>query len=291
MCNFAHICMVCTGKFLMNIMTKQASKILVPLIVLLLSVGCGGYNKLLKSPNKELKYKSALDYYQKGDFDKALQLFEDVKVHYQGTAKEDTIMFYTADAHFQTRDYSSSSLEFDDFRRRFGRSPFLEQAEYKYAMGFYYMSPPANRDQSATYMAISTITEYMNRYPNSLKLQLCLVRIDELRHKLYDKSFQNAKTYYRIERYKSAVTALKNALNEYPENPHREEMLYLTAKSCYELAHNSVEALQRDRYLNMMDAYYTFVAEFPDSKYRRELDRLQKTAKQYLEKHQTDETE
>ena len=114
---------------------------------------------------------------------------------------------------------------------------------------------------------------------------LCLLRLDELQNKLYDKSYINARTYYKIGRYKSAVVALRNALKEYPETPHREEILYLTVKSCHELATNSVRALQRDRYLDMLDAYYTFVADFPESKYRKELDRLQKTARRYLAEH------
>ena len=90
---------------------------------------------------------------------------------------------------------------------------------------------------------------------------------------------------------RSAVVALRNALREYPETPHREEILYLTVKSCYELAANSVHALQSDRYLDMLDAYYTFISEFPESGYRRELDRLQKTAREYLDKHQSEATE
>ena len=272
-------------------MTKPVLKITVCSAVLLLAAGCSGYNKLLKSNDREQMYKAALDYFEKGKFDKTLQLFEEIAPYYQGTVREDTILFYTADAHFRSRDYQLSSMEFDDFRRRFGRSPFVEEAEYKYAMGFYYMSPPANRDQTSTYMAITSINEYLQRYPNSLKKQLCLIRLDELQQTLYDKSFINARTYYKIGRYKSAVVALRNALREYPETPHREEILYLTVKSCYELAANSVHALQTDRYLDMLDAYYTFISEFPESGYRRELDRLQKTAREYLDKHQSDSTE
>ena len=41
----------------------------------------------------------------------------------------------------------------------------------------------------------------------------------------------------------------------------------------------------------MLDAYYTFISEFPESGYRRELDRLQKTAREYLDKHQSEATE
>ena len=154
-------------------MTKPVLKITVCSAVLLLAAGCSGYNKLLKSNDREQMYKAALDYFEKGKFDKTLQLFEEIAPYYQGTVREDTILFYTADAHFRSRDYQLSSMEFDDFRRRFGRSPFVEEAEYKYAMGFYYMSPPANRDQTSTYMAITSINEYLQRYPNSLKKQRC----------------------------------------------------------------------------------------------------------------------
>ena len=49
--------------------------------------------------------------------------------------------------------------------------------------------------------------------------------------------------------------------------------------------------MQRDRYLDMLDAYYTFVGDFPESRYRRELDRLQKAAREYLGTHQTEATE
>lgn len=53
------------------------------------------------------------------------------------------------------------------------------------------------------------------------------------------------------------------------------------------MAANSIRSLQRDRYLDMMDSYYTFVSEYPESEYRKEVDRMQRAAKAYIEKHQT----
>ena len=35
----------------------------------------------------------------------------------------------------------------------------------------------------------------------------------------------------------------------------------------------------------MMDAYYNFASEFPDSRYKKELDRMQAEAKDYLARH------
>ena len=61
--------------------------------------------------------------------------------------------------------------------------------------------------------------------------------------------------------------------------------MYYIVKSGYELAHYSIEEKQTDRYMAMLDSYYSFIAEYPESKHARELNRLAKTAKDYLEKN------
>lgn len=272
-------------------MRKTLLKIIAILAVAAAAAGCAGYNKLLKSKDYDKMYTAALGFYEKGKFERAKQLFEEVAIYYKNTVREDTIMYYWGSAFYKSGEFESSAMIFDSFRRQFGRSPFIEDVEYMYTMGFYFSSPEPNRDQTVTVQAISAIHEYLERYPESIRRQLCLARVDELQKKLYDKAFINARTYYKTGRYKSAVIALRNALSQYPASPHREEILYLTARSSYELAFNSIPSLQRDRYLDMMDAYYTFVAEFPDSKHRREADRMQKVAREYLDRHGSDAAE
>lgn len=272
-------------------MRKIFSKLLITVAVTVGIVSCSGYNKILKSKDHDLMYSKAIEFYENGKFDKAQQLFEEVALYYQNTAREDTVMYYWGSSFYKTGNFETSGMIFDRFRRQFGRSPFIEDVEYMYAMGFYFSSPEPDRDQTVTLQAISAINEYLQRYPESIRRQLCLVRVDELKGKLYDKALINARTYYKIGRYKSAVIALRNSLQEYPETPHREELLYLTTKSAYELAYNSIAALQRDRYLDMMDAYYTFISEFPDSKHRREVDRMQNNARDYIATHPSDATD
>ena len=88
-----------------------------------------------------------------------------------------------------------------------------------------------------------------------------------------------------IGRYKSAIVALKNALKLYPTSSHREEIMYLIVKSGSKLADNSVQDKQADRYLSTLDSYYSFVAEFPESHYLKELDRLAQNAKDFLDRN------
>ncbi len=250
------------------------------------AASCTNYSKLLKSKDYDKMYHEALKYYEAKKYNKVITLLDEITPYYQGMPREDTIRFYNAAATYNTGDFQTSELLFDTFRRTFGRtSPFAEQAEYMYAMGFYYSSPKPERDQTNTVKALMAIDEYLDHYPNSPKRDKLTACIAELQRKMYDKEFLNSRLYYKIGKYKSAVTALKNALDASPENPHREEMMYLITKSGYELAHNSIESLQMDRYLKMMDYYLNFASEFPDSKYGRELAKMMDEAKSYVASH------
>ncbi len=252
-------------------------------------VGCSEYGKLLKSKDRDLIYAKALEYYKAHKYQKAITLFEEIDPYFSGTSRGDTVKFYTCASYYNQGDFEASGMLIDQFRRSYGRtSPFSEEAEFMYAMGYYYSSPAPERDQSNTLKALMAIGEYLDRYPGSVKkdvLQLC---VEELQGKLYDKEFLNAKCYYTIGRYKSAVVALKNAIAQSPESPHLEEMMYLVARSGYLLAENSVHSLQKDRYLKMMDYCLNFMSEFPESKHSKEMGKMMDDAKQYLAKHNTE---
>jgi outer membrane protein assembly factor BamD len=104
-----------------------------------------------------------------------------------------------------------------------------------------------------------------------------------------EKSYLNAYTYYKVGRYKAAIVAFKNAMKQYPESPYTEEMMYYQTVSAYRLAENSVESKQEDRYLAMLDNYYSFIAEYPESKHVKELGRLAKDARNFLDKQENTE--
>ncbi len=250
-----------------------------------LMAGCSSYTRLLKSQDHEKMYGAALKYYQAKKYQRALQLFEEVDPYFQGTQREDTIKFYMASSYYNQGDFETSSTLLDQFRRQHRTSPFLEQAEYIYCMGFYYSSPQAERDQSNTAKAMSSIYDYLDRYPASAKKDDLKGYLAELQAKLYEKDYLNAKVYYNTYKYKSAVVALQNAVGKSPESPWREEMMYLIVKSGYQLASNSIPSLQMDRYLKMMDYYLNFASEYPESKYMRELDKMMDDAKAYMAAH------
>ena len=247
--------------------------------------GCAGINSLLKSGQPNLIYTKAMEYYQKEKWQRASTLFEGVQPYYTGTPREDSLLFYNARCKYKNRDYETASSLLEDFRRKFGRSAFIEDAEGMYALCYYYLSPAPSRDQTMTGHALIAVNEFMSRYPGSARIGDFEKINDDLTQRLHDKSYINAYTYYKIGRYKSAITALKNSLKQYPSSSHREEIMYLIVDASYRFASNSVSDKQTDRYLSMLDSYLSFKEEFPESAHTKDVDRMAKHARDYLDRN------
>lgn len=88
--------------------------------------------------------------------------------------------------------------------------------------------------------------------------------------------------YYDLGDYKAAVIALNNSLDKYPDTQFREEIMFLILKSRYLLAENSVREKQTERYQATVDEYYSFVGEFPDSDYSKEVINIFNNTQFYL---------
>ncbi len=247
-----------------------------------------GIHRIVKSADPDLIYSEALKYYEREKWRQAGDLFDACQAYFVGNMQEDSIAYFGARSKFKGRDYVEATTRLDEFRRKYGRSVFIEDAEAMLAMCHYYLAPDPTRDQTVTREAIVAFSEFVERYPNSKRVEAFSNLITELIERLKEKSYLNAYTYYKVQRYKSAVVALRNALKEYPDTPHREDILYLIAVSNYRLAHNSVEDKKGERYLNLLDSYYSFINEFPESKRCKELERYTKEAKDYLDKNNID---
>ena len=271
---------------------KRHFRHIAAIIVLSIAVAsCSVVNNAIKSGDPEYAYQQALTLYDNGKWDQASTLFEACRHIYMGSPREDSLSFYNARCKFKAHKWDDASTLLDDYRHKFARSPFIEDAEGMYALCYYYMSPPPERDQAVTTQAIIAITEFISRYPLSEELPEFTEMLNDLTGRLMEKSYLNAYTYYKIGRYKSAIVAFRNAIREYPETPRAEDIRYYTAVSAYRLASNSVESKQLDRYLDMLDHYYTFLSEFPDSKRVKELERMAKEARNFIDKNRnTDNT-
>jgi len=103
-----------------------------------------------------------------------------------------------------------------------------------------------------------------------------------LTKKLATKAYLNARLYYDLGYYKAAIIALRNCLNEYPNSPYREELMFMLLDAQFQLADNSIESKKKERFQNTLDEYYSFVSEFPQSKYSKQAEKIYLKTKNIL---------
>jgi outer membrane protein assembly factor BamD len=259
------------------------------ILAVMLLASCSEYQMLLKSQDYQLVYKKAIEYYNKADYVRAQSLLEGIRTVFSGTSKAPNIAYYRAFCSYNMKDYELASSLFKQFVSTYPESAFAE--ECLYMMGFcdYKASPRPRLDQQLTDKALSGFQLYLNRYPNSSRKEKINEYMDELRDKLSYKAYLSASNYFQRGYYKAATISLQNCLKDFPTSKYREEIMYMLFVSKYEMAVNSVEEKQLERYNSAQEEYYYFVDEYPKSKYIHNMDKMYDEINRFLKNYQFEE--
>ena len=240
------------------------------------------YDALLSSNDVDAKYDAAMEYFANKKYLKAAQLFESMAVLTSGTERDDTVQYYWGLSNYRYKDYITAETNFARFVENFPRSPFARDAEFYRLDCLYRNTYRYELDQAPTRSCLAAIAQYEREHPGDVHLDACASMKADLQERLDRKDFEAGKQYYITEHYVAARVKLKNILKDNSENVYREDILYYTAMSSYQYARLSVEAKQKERYLTFMDDYLNFAGEYPDSKYKGELDGLYRKVRKIL---------
>jgi outer membrane protein assembly factor BamD len=116
------------------------------------------------------------------------------------------------------------------------------------------------RDQTETRAAVSELTRFVERYPDSELIDEARTRLREARDRLSESSFRVGLHYFRTGWFPGAVPRFLELLEEDPGYRRRDEIYYYLAES-FRRAENKTEALSY---------YERLVAEFESSEYLQE---------------------
>lgn len=249
------------------------------LLACVLFTSCGEYQAILKSQDNDLWGQKGLEYYARGDYDKASNLLGGVLTHYAGTSMYDTIVTTYASALVKLGDYFSAAHYFSDYVKTYPSSPRCKECQFMAGYCYYMLSPKPELDQKDSESAIDELRLFVNLYPDAERVPEAERMIKEMEDKLAYKAYLNAKLYFNLgnymgNNYNSAVITAQNCLKKYPDTVHREELSFLILRAKYIQADRSVLAKQADRYRDAIDEYYSFVNEYPVSGYRSDADRI-----------------
>ncbi len=254
---------------------------IITILVVFVTFSCK-FQRILKSDDPELKYRKAIEYYEEGDYDRAIRLFSDIITIYRGTRKAEEINYYFAMAHYNQGDYILASHYFKSFVSVYPRSEYAEKFTYLSAYCKYLESPRYNLDQTVSREAIQELQAFINRYPESERVEEANEMIDELRLKLEKKRFEIARLYYNIRAFKAAIRTFENLINDFPGTVYEEKALFFIVKSYHDFARMSIPERQPERYEKTVQAYEKLYNNFPESEFLKEAEKLFNNSRDYL---------
>jgi outer membrane protein assembly factor BamD len=242
--------------------------------------GCANsMTKLLKNPDPEYKLRMAEQFFAKGQYIKAQQVYEDVMPYYKASNEFEDIYYKYAYCAYNMSDFMNAENLFKSYLEIFPNSAKAEEIDYMRAYSFYKQSPKAELDQTNTLRAMGMMQTFINTHPGSTRNKEANEIIDICRAKLELKDQKSAQLYFDLAQFRAAGVAFTALLNNYPDSDRADVYKLMIIKSYFRYAEMSVEEKKVERFEQVVSECYEFVDRFPDSKYRKEAEDLLTSSK------------
>lgn len=223
-------------------------------------VSCASeYTKVLNGNDSQKKYKKAKELYVEGDYEKANPLFDQLYYVYRGTDKAESLDYIRAQSYYNLGLGLVAAEYFKNYAKDYPNSDKVCEALFLVLSSYYDYSESSQRDQTYTLASISAIQNFVDRCPTSDTVSKVNRMASMLRGKLAKKAYDRAFLYYENRQYRSAVHALGNYINDYPESSNVAIAAFFRLKSGYEYALGSVVEKQKKRFIEAGTAYREYV--------------------------------
>lgn len=256
-------------------------------LALVLFGACGPFTKLEKSTNWEELYNGANKYYQEGEYNKAIILYEKVLPVIKGSEKAEMAEYNYANCHFKTKRYIESAGYFNTFYKTYNRSALAEEALFMHAYSLYLDAPDYNLDQQSSKEAVSAIQQFVGRFPASASYERAMDMLKDLESRFEEKAYSEAEMYYRLKEglfpgdfYRACIINFQNFAKDYPESKRNEELAYRLVEVGYTYAKNSAFDKKEERLNDALKFAANFYRKYPASGYLAEVKKFEEQTKE-----------
>ena len=267
-------------------------KSLLIILFLVFAAACGPFNKLEKSTNWEELYNGANRYYQEGEYNKAIILYDKVLPVIKGSEKAEMAEYNYANCHFKTKRYIEAAGYFNTFYRTYNRSPLAEEALFMHAYSLYLDAPDYNLDQQSSREAVAAIQQFLTRFPGSASYERAMDMLQDLEQRFELKAYNESQMYYRLKDglfpgdfYRACIINFQNFAKDYPESKYNEELAFKLVEVGFGYAKNSAFDKKEARLDDALKFANNFYRRYPDSGYTAGVKKIESQTRKEYEEH------
>lgn len=272
---------------------KNISPYILSLFLILVLSSCGKFYKLEKSTDWEELYAAANAYYDAGEYNKAIILYDKVLPVIRGTERSELADFNYAYSHYRTKRYIEAAGYFNTFYQTYNRSPMAEEALFMNAYSLYLDSPDYNLDQKSSRDAVNAIQLFINRFPESDSYERATAMINDLQKRFEEKAYQESSLYYRLtdglypgDFYRACIINFQNFAKSYPESEYNEELAFKLVEVASSYGERSIFEKKEERLRDALAFADQFKRKYPNSSYLGRVENLLSSTAKELVAHQ-----
>jgi outer membrane protein assembly factor BamD len=272
---------------------KKTSFIILSLLLIIGMSSCSQFYKLEKSTNWDEIYTAANQYYNNGDFNKAIILYDKVLPVIRGSEKAELADFNYAYANFRLKRYIESAGYFNTFYQTYNRSPLAEEALFMNAYSLYLDAPDHNLDQKSSKDAVNAIQLFINRFPQSDSYERAMTMINDLQKRFETKAYNESMLYYRLTEglypgdfYRACILNFQNFAKNYPDSKYNQDLAFKLVEVAAAYGERSIFLKKEDRLKEALTFADQYKKKYPNAKDLNKIESLVVKTQAELVAHQ-----
>lgn len=196
------------------------------------AVACSGDEEpeYVERPVEEL-YNDAMDQLQAENYEQAIQAFEEVDRQHPYSVWATKAQLMSAYTNYLGDQYDEAIIALDRFIDLHPGNRDIAYAYYLRAISYYEQIVDVQRDQRVTQLALDSLQQVVQRFPNSEYARDASLKIDLTRDHLAGKEMAIGRYYLDREEHLAAINRFKTVIEQFQTTTHVPEALHRLVES------------------------------------------------------------
>lgn len=226
---------------------KNFSVTIILILASFFLINCSSKNENLIKPKKiiplELLYKEAYKNFEQGQYQDAVELFQEVEKNYGYTEWAAKALLLKSYIYYDSSRYVEALENLKNFKKLYSGNSELAYVEYLIAICLFEQINISARDQTNTRLSFQQFNKVIKNYPNTPYAEDLKLKLDLINDQLAGKEMYVARYYQKREKWLAALKRLTNILEKYQTTIYIEEALHRMVEIHYKIG--NIEAAKK----------------------------------------------
>lgn len=196
--------------------------------------GCAWFGNEGEKRADEL-IKEGVENYDKGNYKKALDAFEQLKDWYPFSNYAILAELKIADAHYHLQEYPEAVAAYEEFERLHPRNEATPYVVYQIGLCYFEQIDTIDRDQMPARKALETFRRVIGQYPDDPYARKAQNHIPACYMSIAGHEFYVGRYYFSQGYYKAALERFTAVITEYPDvGYHQKALIYIAECEAYQ---------------------------------------------------------